>query len=90
MGLRTPSVTSITAIGFHPLEYGQTKFSVGCDFPKQNSTFPQFSEVNYDQMVEILKNKKATVIDVRNPDELKDYGSIPGAVNIPLKNLKVL
>ena len=50
---------------------------------------PAFSDVNYDQLVEILKNNKATVIDVRNPEELKDYGAIPGAVNIPLKKLKV-
>ena len=61
----------------------------GFDFPKSCSTLPKFSDVNYDQLVEILKNKKALVIDVRNPEELKDFGSIPGAVNIPLKKLKV-
>ena len=60
----------------------------GFDYPKSCSTFPKFSDVNYDQLVEILKNKKALVIDVRNPEELKD-GAIPGAVNIPLKELKV-
>ena len=61
----------------------------GFDYPKSCSTLPKFSDVNYDQLVEILKNKKALVIDVRNPEELKDFGSIPGAVNIPLKKLKV-
>ena len=61
----------------------------GFDHPKSCSTLPQFSDVSYDQLVEILKNKKATVIDVRNPEELKDFGAIPGAVNIPLKKLKV-
>ena len=59
------------------------------DFPKSCSTLPLYSDVSYDQLVEILKNKKALVIDVRNPEELKDFGSIPGAVNIPLKKLKV-
>ena len=61
----------------------------GFDYPKSCSTLPKFSDVNYDQLVEILKNNKATVIDVRNPEELIDYGAIPGAVNIPLKKLKV-
>ena len=63
----------------------------GFDFPKSCSTttMPNFSDVSYDQLVEILKNNKATVIDVRNPEELIDYGAIPGAVNIPLKKLKV-
>merc|ERR1711953_1125353 len=63
-----------------------TQFSF--DLPRSCSTMPAFSDVNYDQLVEILKNNKATVIDVRNPEELKDYGAIPGAVNIPLKKLK--
>ena len=63
----------------------------GFDIPKSCSTtsMPNFSDVSYDQLVEILKNNKAIVIDVRNPQELIDYGAIPGAVNIPLKNLKV-
>ena len=62
----------------------------GFDYPKKScSTMPNFSDVSYDQLVEILRNNKATVIDVRNPEELKDYGAIPGAVNIPLSKLKV-
>ena len=62
---------------------------LGFDRAKSCSTMPNFSDISYDQLVEILKNNKATVIDVRNPEELKDYGAIPGAVNIPLKTLKV-
>lgn len=35
---------------------------------------------------EIIKEKKGTVIDVRNASELRE-GAIPGAVNIPLSEI---
>ena len=94
MGLHRPIVSSIARIGsiksYNQLQLGAEHQSASPHFPRLSSTFPQFSEVSYDQLVEILKNKKATVIDVRNPEELQDHGAIPGAVNIPLKDLKVL
>ena len=48
-----------------------------------------FSEVSYEQLLEILDKKSAVVIDVRNPEELAKLGAIPGAVNIPLGELEV-
>ena len=94
MGLHRPIVSSIAGIGsiksYKQFQLGSEHQSASPRFPRLSSSLPQFSEVDYDQLVEILKNKKATVIDVRNPEELQDHGAIPGAVNIPLKDLKVL
>ncbi|HEY6502436.1 MAG TPA: rhodanese-like domain-containing protein [Chitinophagaceae bacterium] len=38
------------------------------------------------KLKEIISNKPATVIDVRNPGELAE-GSFPGAVNIPVHEI---
>jgi phage shock protein E len=38
------------------------------------------------KLKEILKNKKGSVIDVRNPDELSE-GTFPDAVNIPVNEI---
>ena len=46
-------------------------------------------ELNYQEFVEVLKNKSAVVVDVRNPEELRDCGEIPGTINIPLGDLEV-
>ena len=88
-GLSTKMITGFTP----PKKYQQPSLKltvVDLSFPKFLTTLPDFSGIDYDQFVEILKNKKAIVIDVRNPDELQDYGAIPGTINIPLKNLKVI
>lgn len=37
--------------------------------------------------MEALKNKQATLIDLRNQDELNEFGSIEKAIHIPLKDL---
>ncbi|MDR2121931.1 MAG: rhodanese-like domain-containing protein [Flavobacteriaceae bacterium] len=36
---------------------------------------------------ELLKNPLATLLDVREEEELKDEKSIPGAVSIPMKEI---
>ena len=35
----------------------------------------------------LLSNRKLTVIDVREPKEVAESGSIPGAKHIPMKQL---
>ncbi|XP_064412344.1 thiosulfate sulfurtransferase/rhodanese-like domain-containing protein 3 isoform X2 [Latimeria chalumnae] len=44
-------------------------------------------EVSYEQLKHLLKTKDAVVIDVREPWELKEYGRIPGSINVPLGEL---
>lgn len=39
--------------------------------------------VSYDEILEISKNGGATIIDVREPDEIKETGLIPKSINIP-------
>lgn len=41
--------------------------------------------VNYDVVKKMSNEKQGVVIDVRNPDELKEHGEIPNSVNIPCK-----
>uniref|UniRef100_A0A3Q0QV37 Thiosulfate sulfurtransferase like domain containing 3 n=1 Tax=Amphilophus citrinellus TaxID=61819 RepID=A0A3Q0QV37_AMPCI len=40
--------------------------------------------VSYERLKELLAGRKAVVIDVREPWELREYGFIPGSINIPL------
>ena len=87
--LQEKSLFTVQPVSFFETFKKSQQEQLGFDHAKSCSTMPNFSDISYDQLVEILKNNKATVIDVRNPEELKDYGAIPGAVNIPLKTLKV-
>ena len=48
-----------------------------------NSLKMQFSEVKQG-----LEEKSILLIDVRNPDEIRNMGRIPGSHNIPLSELK--
>ena len=57
--------------------------------PTARSYSSQVQDVSYDQLLHILEDKSAVVVDVRNPQELLDYGAIPGAINIPLGDLEV-
>ncbi|CAB1423513.1 unnamed protein product [Pleuronectes platessa] len=45
---------------------------------------PTSTDVTYEQLKQLLAGRKAVVIDVREPWELREYGFIPGAINIPL------
>ncbi|XP_008275846.1 thiosulfate sulfurtransferase/rhodanese-like domain-containing protein 3 [Stegastes partitus] len=48
------------------------------------SSEPQVTEVSYEQLKQLLASRKAVVIDVREPWELREYGNIPGSINVPL------
>lgn len=102
---RTACTTAFPALSWKPLELKPSSFSVEpapaasqsslsslTTLPRRlfcSSSLEVIPNVDYIQLVDILKNKTATVIDVRNPEELTDYGAIPGAVNIPLGDLEV-
>ncbi|KAM8869289.1 thiosulfate sulfurtransferase/rhodanese-like domain-containing protein 3 [Spinachia spinachia] len=45
---------------------------------------PSSSGVSYVQLKQLLAGRKAVVIDVREPWELREYGVIPGSINVPL------
>ncbi|KAF3691574.1 Thiosulfate sulfurtransferase/rhodanese-like domain-containing protein 3 [Channa argus] len=48
------------------------------------SSGPPSRDVTYDQLKQLLAGRKAVVIDVREPWELREYGFIPGSLNVPL------
>ncbi|XP_059194247.1 thiosulfate sulfurtransferase/rhodanese-like domain-containing protein 3 isoform X2 [Centropristis striata] len=48
------------------------------------SSAPPSTDVSYEQLKQLLNGRKAVVIDVREPWELREYGSIPGSINVPL------
>lgn len=39
--------------------------------------------VTYEQIKKLLVTRSGVVIDVREPWELREYGSIPGSINVP-------
>ena len=41
------------------------------------------TDVSYDQLKQDLAGRTAVVIDVREPWELREYGTIPGSINVP-------
>lgn len=47
------------------------------------SSGPPSTDVTYDQLKQLLAGRKSVVIDVREPWELREYGFIPGSINVP-------
>ena len=45
-------------------------------------------EISTEQLEKYLNDKKVFFLDVREPQEVKDLGSVPGYVNIPLGQLQ--
>lgn len=60
-----------------------------CCFPAavfQVSRFsagPPSTDVTYKQLKQLLAGRTSVVIDVREPWELREYGIIPGSINVP-------
>lgn len=47
--------------------------------------------VSYDEVKNATSNKGILIVDVREPDEIKEHGKIPNSINIPLGDVtKVL
>lgn len=51
--------------------------------PRRFSSEPAGTEVSYEELKQLLAARKSVVIDVREPWELREYGFIPGSINIP-------
>lgn len=47
------------------------------------SSAPPSTDVGYEQLKQLLAGRSAVVIDVREPWELREYGFIPGSINVP-------
>lgn len=45
-------------------------------------------DISTEQLEKYLANKQVFFLDVREPEEIKQLGSVPGYVNIPLKQLE--
>lgn len=45
-------------------------------------------QVNADQLDNIIAEGNFTIIDVRSPQGIESQGNIPGAINIPLEEVK--
>ncbi|ESO86434.1 hypothetical protein LOTGIDRAFT_79406, partial [Lottia gigantea] len=43
--------------------------------------------LSFEEFRSLIQSKDIQIIDVREPDEIEQEGSIPNAVNIPLKEL---
>ncbi|XP_035861775.1 thiosulfate sulfurtransferase/rhodanese-like domain-containing protein 3 isoform X2 [Sander lucioperca] len=48
------------------------------------SSAPPSTDVSYEQLKQLLAGRKVVLIDVREPWELREYGVIPGSINVPL------
>uniref|UniRef100_A0A8C6V9T8 Sulfurtransferase n=1 Tax=Neogobius melanostomus TaxID=47308 RepID=A0A8C6V9T8_9GOBI len=58
-----------------------TRLSVG----RFSTTPPNTENVSYEELQQIVDgHNKAVIIDVREPWELREYGFIPGSINVPL------
>lgn len=58
--------------------------------PRRFSSGPPSKDVTYEQLKVLLASQKSTVIDVREPWELREYGIIPGSINVPCECFKTL
>ncbi|KAL0984661.1 hypothetical protein UPYG_G00144860 [Umbra pygmaea] len=46
-------------------------------------------DVSYEQLKQLLASRTSVVFDVREPWELREYGHIPGSVNVPLGQVEI-
>ena len=77
-------------IFYSPLVW-QRHLSTGVNQEGGESNDPRWYDVDTPEFVQIVKHHKKSdgkrlIIDVREPEELTESGSIPGTVNIPRKD----
>ena len=47
------------------------------------------ADVSYEELLSVMEDGKVMLIDVREPKELEEVGSIPSAINIPCECLLI-
>jgi rhodanese-related sulfurtransferase len=60
--------------------------AAGCAIANQQATTPK--TISADELSKLVEEKKVYFIDVREPEEIKQLGSVEGYVNIPLGQLE--
>ncbi|XP_062394233.1 thiosulfate sulfurtransferase/rhodanese-like domain-containing protein 3 [Sardina pilchardus] len=77
--------TLTNSLGTHS-HYVQCSPAVTCRGTIQwrNFSSSKGTDVSYEQLKQLLAAGTASVIDVREPWELREYGNIPGSMNVPL------
>jgi rhodanese-related sulfurtransferase len=65
-----------------------TWFSAAGTLLCQNRPHEEKKELSADELKELLEKKKIFFLDVREPKELTELGTIKGYVNIPLGQLE--
>uniref|UniRef100_A0A4W5JQA2 Thiosulfate sulfurtransferase like domain containing 3 n=1 Tax=Hucho hucho TaxID=62062 RepID=A0A4W5JQA2_9TELE len=53
-----------------------------------SSQLPE-TDVSYEKLKKLLATRTSVVIDVREPWELREYGNIPGSINVPLGQVNI-
>lgn len=51
-------------------------------------TNPENLTVNYDYVKKATSDSNILIVDVREPDEIKEHGKIPNSINIPCRSQK--
>jgi rhodanese-related sulfurtransferase len=59
-----------------------------CALTLAAATLTPAQEISTEQLEKYLEDKRVFFLDVREPDEVKTLGSVPGYVNIPLGQLQ--
>ncbi|KAL1506239.1 hypothetical protein ABEB36_005636 [Hypothenemus hampei] len=55
------------------------QFATTTEIPREN-----LEKVHFNEFKHLLNDKNVVVIDVREPEELKELGTLPKSINIPL------
>lgn len=56
-----------------------------CSLTSAGITSTSGGEITWEEVKELKDNTTVLLIDVRQPEELKETGIIPGSINIPRK-----
>ncbi|XP_028028960.1 thiosulfate sulfurtransferase/rhodanese-like domain-containing protein 3 [Bombyx mandarina] len=90
----------ITSAGYLKLNYARKQLSSNeyKAIPQLNAlSLRLYSEskvetkvADYDEVVKAISNNNILLIDVREPDEVKDHGHIPNSINIPLGTISTV
>ncbi|KAJ8290900.1 hypothetical protein GJAV_G00018990 [Gymnothorax javanicus] len=79
---RKPLEPCLTHSAYVPLSH--VTHSRGNIFRSLSSASDDSINISREQLKQVLANQTSVVIDVREPWELREYGNIPGTLNIPL------
>jgi len=77
--------TIMTSLGYTDVAYYPGGFRLWKE--REPVAFPKTIVVSYDEVVEATTNPDIILLDVRSAAELREKGSLPGSVNVPLNEI---